>query len=159
MKIDIVEDFKVPGTNIILEKGDVINVVKESISVANIKRGEIRDEPVNYSPKGAYKLLQLTDADLVGWFANKYNMAAGWSIWKPNDYDRAEFGQHVFRTYSEDTDSTSIIQFNIVAGTYAFLDQEAYLRDEIKFEKMTAYDRIIIEPTPTALEEFDIAFR
>lgn len=136
------------------------NVLSESIPAENIKRGRIRDDGKYTSVEsGAFSNYGLDSNDIVGWFANKYNMAEGWSIYKASDSDKKEFGQHVFRTYSGHTESTSIIQFNIVAGTYAFLDNDDYLEGNIRFQKMTGYDRLLIDNTPVALEEFDIAFR
>lgn len=93
--------------------------------------------------------------DMVGWFANKYNQL-GWHLFKASDLDKREFGTDVFRAYSEFTNTTNIIKFNLLTGKYAFVDDEAYEQDILKFEPMVSYDRLIIYPIPLAFQEFNI---
>ncbi len=137
-----------------IESGDVLNESAPT-PIEHLQRVTTRPERV-YPSNKAYKSYGLRPDDLVGWFANKYNRALGWHIYKASDFDKREFGNDIFRTYSEQTDSTSIIKFNLLAGTYAFIDNEAYEDGRIIFDKMTKYDRVLIEPTQTAYDEFNV---
>lgn len=155
--IDIKEDIRIPGTDIILEAGDKIKIIEsQSIPQNSIVRGEVRDTVSNMDYSKAKREYGIDPNDLVGWFANKYNRAFGWGIFKASDSDKREFGNDVFRSYSEKSNSTNIIKFNLSTGTYAFVDSEAYERDIIKFDSMSKYDRIVIEPTEKAFREFNI---
>ena len=128
------------------------------IPAENIVRGSVRGEPTNnYSGlQKAYKNYGLKHDDCIAWFANKYNKALGWIIYKASDFDKREFGKDIFRTYSEQTNTVSIIKLNIFTGTYAFIDNEAYVEGDIIFDRMSKYDRIVIEPTQVAYDEFNI---
>lgn len=122
----------------------------------NIKRGEVRgDGRSGDVPSGALKA-GLKASDLIGWFANKYNLAAGWTVYAPTAEEKAEFGANARRVYSERTGSMSVVKFNLAKGTVAFLDNKAYEDGTVKYDRGTAYDRIIIENTPKAFKAFGI---
>jgi hypothetical protein len=165
--ITIKDEVKIPQKNkdIILEKGDKIKVLKErgynpdtAIPQESLQRASVRDDlsRPNSSHTQAFKSYNLSFEDYVGWFANSYNMAFGWYIYLPSDFDRREFGEDVFRLYSEKTDTSNIVKFNLLAGTYAFIDSEAYEQDIVRFEKMTKYNRLFIEPKQEAFYAFNI---
>lgn len=166
MKIKVTEEVRVAQDkhDIMLEKGDVIQILSakkpltEAVNPDKIRRGWIRDRPLDYEPDGARRLYNLKAPDLIGWFANKYNLASGWHLYKATDAEKREFGRDVVRSFSDWKKTTSIIRFNLTTGTYAFVDNEAYLNGDVRFDKMTAYDRIIIEPTDLAYAEFNIDF-
>lgn len=131
--------------------------LQEAISVMDIKRGSVRKKGQRASFDNEAKRYGLKQDDLIGWFANKYNYASGWAIFKASPHDKAEFGKDVFRTYSSKSDTTSIIKFNLKTGVYAFVDNDYYDQtDQVKFQKPSTYDRIIIEDTPKAFQEFGI---
>lgn len=142
---------------IILEKGDKIRVLESAIPQERLKRAFVRDEPLRVTDVRGISSHGYTMEDVLGWFVNSSNTAFGWYVLKASDEEKREFGTDVFRTYSEKTDSLNIVRFNILGGTYAFVDNEYYAEtDQVKFEKMTPYSRLIIEPKPLAFEEFNI---
>lgn len=123
-----------------------------------MKRAIVRDVPANYQPTvNKYLKSLLPTENIIGWFATKYNMATGWHIFTATEYDKAIFGSGVFRVYSEKTESSSIIKFNLKTGTYAFLNNEKYENENIiKFQRMSSYNRLFIEPTFKARKEFNV---
>jgi hypothetical protein len=157
--IIIQEEVKIPqeNRNIILENGDRIRILKEAIPQEDLVRASVRDKATNNSlPREAEVEYQLSSDDIIGWFANQYNMGDGWFILKASDFDKKEFGDNIFRTYTEKTNSTNIIKINILTGMYAFIDNQEYLNGVIKFQRMTKYNRLLIEPTQKAFREFNI---
>ncbi len=165
----ITEEVEIPqgDKKIILEKGDKIRILKDSkrtisegaIPQENLVRAWVTDEK-SYKQSmprlsQAPKHFGLDIRDMVGWFATKYNQL-GWHLFKASDFDKREFGTDVFRTYSEFTNTTNIIKFNLLTGKYAFVDDKAYEQDILKFEPMVSYDRLIIYPIPLAFQEFNI---
>ena len=168
-EIEVFESVKISQDDhdIILEKGDKIRILKDSkrtisegaIPQEDLVRAWVTDEK-SYKQSmprlsQAPKHFGLDIRDMVGWFANKYNQL-GWHLFKASDLDKREFGTDVFRTYSEFTNTTNIIKFNLLTGKYAFVDDKAYEQDILKFEPMVSYDRLIIYPTPLAFQEFNI---
>lgn len=110
-----------------------------------MKRATFRENSTKTYLEPEANKLGLKDESVVGWFANKYNMAFGWKLLKLTPEEQAEFGTTALRTYSCQTETTSIIKINPFTGTYAFLDNQAYLEGEVKFEKMEAYNRLIMD--------------
>ena len=95
----------------------------------------------------ATKLFNLRQEDVLGWFATKQNIAFGWCLINTTDAEKEEFGSDALRTYSYRTESTCIVKINPEKGTYAFIDNEAYTNGEIKFDKMTPYNRLVVDVT------------
>lgn len=145
---------KETGMKALLER---LEMTEGRIPQEDMKRAEVRSGKgaTTYFDSGASKY-GLSPSDLVGWFANKYNMASGWSIFVASPEDKSEFGSDVFRTYTDKTHSTSIIKFNLKKGTYAFLDNKAYEEGDIKFEKMSPYSRLLIDNVGKAYNAFGI---
>ena len=110
-----------------------------------LKRATLRDNNAKTYLEPEADLLGLRQEDVVGWLANKYNMAFGWVLLNTTTVEKSEFGQDALRTYNCRTNTTSIIKVNPLTGTYAFLDNEAYLDGEIKYEKMEAYNRLVMD--------------
>ncbi len=99
----------------------------------------------SYLEPEATSLYGLKDENVVGWFANKYNMAGGWVILDTTEEEKREFGAFAFRTYNYHSETTCIIKINPYKGTYAFIDNKAYEEGEIRYEKMEAYNRLIMD--------------
>jgi hypothetical protein len=158
--IEIQEEVKISqeDKDIILEKGDRIKVLKEAIPQEKLVRATVWDSPSRNSiPSKGVREYGLRQDDIIGWFATSHNPAGGWLILKASDFDKREFGTEVFRTYSDWTNSTNIIKFNLLTGMYAFVDSQFYSdTDSIRFEKLSKYNRLFIEPTQMAYEEFNI---
>ena len=146
------------GKKIILEKGDKIRILSEAIPQEKLVRAIVRDEVSrNYIPNEGKKEYGFKDEDIIGWFATSQNPAGGWLILKASDYDKREFGTEVFRSYSTWTNSTNIVKFNLLTGMFAFVDAQYYSDTaSVRFERMTKYSRLFIEPIQTAFEEFNI---
>lgn len=159
-EIKIREDVRIPQKDhdLILEKGDMIRIFSEAIPQEKLVRATVWDEVSrNYIPNEGKKEYGFKDVDIVGWFATSHNPASGWLILKANDFDKREFGTEVFRSYSEWTNSTNIVRFNLLTGMFAFVNAQYYSdTDSVRFERMTKYNRLFIEPTQTAFEEFNI---
>ena len=105
----------------------------------------------------------------IGWFSNKYN-PAGWSIVPLTNIERLWLSnmsnsnlkpdeiENVFRTIS-DNGRTSLIKFDLVKGTYAFLDNQI-LEDENKivFERKERFYSFKVElNNDLAKSEFGVA--
>jgi hypothetical protein len=100
----------------------------------------------------------------IGWFSNKYN-AAGWLV---TDLDNGEIDWLASEgiSYNEiatikrtitDGGRTSLCKFDLVKGTYAFLDNEVLNETgEIKFDRKTYFRRFKVENSQLALETFGI---
>lgn len=158
--VKIQEEVRINQGNqeVILEKGDKIRILSEAIPQEKLVRATVWDEVSrNHIPNEGKKEYGFKDEDIIGWFATSHNPASGWLILKANDFDKREFGTEVFRSYSEWTNSTNIVRFNLLTGMFAFVDAQYYSdTDSVRFERMTKYNRLFIEPTQTAFEEFNI---
>lgn len=107
------------------------------------KRSTVRtSEKAHLEPEAAE--FGLKKENVIGWFATKYNMAFGWALLRLTENEQAEFGPTAIRTYSSQTNTCNIVKINPVTGTYAFLDNEAYLEGQVKFDRMESYNRIVI---------------
>jgi hypothetical protein len=129
----------------------------EAIPQDNMKRAEVRayGSP-SYMDSGA-TTFGLKQSDVIGWFSNKHNEAAGWTIFAPSSDDVSEFGPDAKRTYSYAPKTTNIVKFDLKKGTYAFLDNDAYENDGIvKYQKMSPYRKLMIEQTSKAFKAFGI---
>ena len=89
-------------------------------------------------------------AEIVGWFANKYNQAHGWVIAELDDQDRAWFASegestdHVYRLYGQH--GTTLAKFRVNTGTVSFFDNKEYEKtDRIHWDRFSAYDRLFID--------------
>lgn len=111
-----------------------------------MKRATLRtDGKRTYLEPEATKLYGLKNEDVIGWFANKHNPASGWVLLATTPEEKKEFGENALRSYSYRTESTCIVKVNPTTGTYAFLDNQAYLAGEVRFDKMEAYNRLILD--------------
>lgn len=129
----------------------------EAISFGDMKRGEVRPGGKSGTHEPGASKYGLKENDLVGWFANKYNMANGWSLYVPNSHDKKEFGHDCFRTYTSGTDSMSVVKINAAKGTVAFIDDKAYADEgKVKFQGASVYNRLMVENTPKAFKAFGI---
>lgn len=108
-----------------------------------------------YFPIEATKDYSLDARDIVGWFSNSSNVF-GWLLLKASDFDKQEFGDNIFRTYSDSTNTTNIIKLNIKTGTYAFVNSKSYENGTVKFDKMSKYRSLVIDNSSVAFEEFNI---
>ena len=108
-----------------------------------------------YFPIEATKDYSLDARDIVGWFSNSSNVF-GWLLLKASDFDKQEFGDNVFRTYSDSTNTTNIIKLNIKTGTYAFVDSRSYENGTVKFDRMSKYRSLVIDNSDVAFNEFNI---
>jgi len=110
---------------------------------------EIRDEGRTTQVESGGIKFGCTDKNVIGWFSNKYNQAFGWTLHTLTLDEKKEFDINnkyvTYRTYSEKTDTTSIAQFDIQKGKYAFLDNEKYENGILKFERMTKYKTLIFD--------------
>lgn len=136
--------------------GGMVRLLSESIPQEKIKRGSVRGKGEEGDFESGAAKSGLKVKDLIGWFANKHNMAVGWSIFETTPEEKGEFGDDAKRTYSIRTRSMSIAKFNLIKGTYSFLDNKAYKEGIIKYEKPSPYNRIRIENTPRAMKAFRI---
>lgn len=135
---------------------EAVGFLGESISQEKIKRGGVRGKGEERDFESGAARYGLEAKDLIGWFASKHNMAFGWSIFETTPEEKAEFGDDAKRTYSGRTRSMSIAKFNLVKGTYAFLDNKAYEDGVVKYQRPSPYNRIRIENTPRAARAFKI---
>lgn len=108
-----------------------------------------------YFPIEATKDYSLDARDIIGWFCNSSNVF-GWLLLKASDFDKQEFGNDVFRTYSCETNTTNIIRLNIKTGTYAFIKSKSYEEGIVEFDKMSKYRNLTIDNSSVAFEEFNI---
>jgi len=106
-------------------------------------------------PIEATKDYSLDARDIVGWFSNSSN-AFGWLLLKASDFDKQEFGDDVFRTYSDNTNTTNIIKLNIKTGTYAFIKSKSYEDGTVEFDRMSKYRSLTIDNSDVAFTEFNI---
>lgn len=106
-------------------------------------------------PIEATKDYSLDARDIVGWFSNSSNVF-GWLLLKASDFDKQEFGDNVFRTYSDSTNTTNIIKLNIKTGTYAFVDSKSYENGIVEFDRMSKYRNLVIDNSDVAFDEFNI---
>lgn len=89
-------------------------------------------------------------ADIVGWFANKYNMSHGWVVAELDHYDKlwfervGESTEHVYRVYGQH--GTTLVKFRVKTGTVSFFDNRAYeSTDLIAWERFFPYHRLFID--------------
>jgi len=122
----------------------------------NIKRGSVRPQDRNSFDTAGMIAVGLDSEDSIAWLSNKHNEAYGWTILKASDEIKKEFGQDVYRSYNEHRKTANIVKINLEKGTFAFLNNEAYEEGIIKFEKMTPYKQILIDPVDKAFDEFNI---
>lgn len=106
-------------------------------------------------PIEATKDYSLDARDIIGWFCNSSNVF-GWLLLKASDFDKQEFGNDVFRTYSSGTNTTNIIKLNIKTGTYAFIKSKSYEDGVVEFDRMSKYRNLTIDNSSVAFEEFNI---
>lgn len=119
-------------------------------------RATVSDSKGGYRfPIEATKDYSLDARDIVGWFSNSSNVF-GWLLLKASDFDKQEFGDNVFRTYSDSTNTTNIVKLNIKTGTYAFVDSKSYENGTVKFDRMSKYRNLVIDNSSVAFEEFNI---
>ncbi len=88
----------------------------------------------------------------IGWFANKYNSAAGWTINELSAYDKDWIESqgfstaNVYRTVNCASGTESITRFNFETGTYAFMDSGHLTEtDKIKFDRAVRYNRAFLD--------------
>jgi hypothetical protein len=91
------------------------------------------------------------ELEKLGWFANKYNRAEGWVIYKLHPQDIKWLKDEgiknlngIVRTATRN--GTSIAKFDAKKGTYAFMDNEHLDNtDEARFEKMSPYSQLFVD--------------
>lgn len=106
----------------------------------SLKRVELRnDNRTTYVKNNAFKL-----GKTIGWFSNKYN-SNGWSLHELTNVEKIEFGYNAIRSYSDKTDTTCIVKFNLNAGTYAFINNQEYINNNIVFGKFSSYRKLVID--------------
>jgi len=95
---------------------------------------------------------QKAKLETIGWFANKYNFAHGWTINKLSDYDKEWIASQgfdtigIYRTVNCHSGTESIARFNFETGTYAFMDSSHLTQtDEIKFDRAVKYNRAFLD--------------
>jgi len=137
------------------------SLAEGSIPQNKMKRASVRKDGRNHvgsEQNKAKKEFNLDPNDIVGWLANKHNLADGWFLYELTPSEKNEFGSKgVYRSYSGNTNSTGIVKVNIEKGTHAWVDNKHYEEtDKVKFEKSTAYDRILIEPTDKGYKAFNV---
>lgn len=161
--IEVSAEVKLRQDNhdLILEKGDRIKILslkrkQEAIPQENLKRAFVRDHEMTSDNTRLIKPYGFRNEDIIGWFATTHNIASGWLILRSSNEDKREFGEQAFRSISAHHGTMSIIKINLRTGTYAFLDNKAYEEGQVVFQRLAAYDRLIIEPTNIAFEEFNI---
>jgi len=93
--------------------------------------------------------------NIIGWFSNKFNPAFGWSVHPLTAFDIAWFESQnvstkgVLRIASEK--GLSIAKFNFDKHQVAFFDNTHYVAtDEIKFERLSAFEKFIFDDERTA---------
>lgn len=105
----------------------------------------------------------------IGWFSNKYN-AAGWLVtnldsgeisWLASEGISSDEISTIKRTVTDvgmyDEKRTSLCKFDLVKGTYAFLDNEVLNETgNIKFESKTYFRMFKVENSNLALQTFGI---
>lgn len=131
-----------------------------SSELDGLKRAWVRDNTnrgtdiSGYSPKFHYSIKPL-QKDVIGWFSNKYN-SFGWVVCRPDSVDKRLLGglvKNTFRVFTEK--GTSLVNFNLEKGTYAFLDNAYYEdTDKIRFEKKTAYTKFVIDDLDLLKQSF-----
>ena len=88
--------------------------------------------------------------NVIGWFATKNNMAFGWTLIKPDKNDIAYIKKNgmnpkdIFRSVG--FHGTNFVKINLKTGTYAFADNQYELEtDKLKFDKMSKYNRLVVD--------------
>ena len=131
--------------------------LSEAIAQSQIKRGEVYRKDTNLHLGSGASEHGLNRSNLIGWFANKYNMADGWTIFDTTSSEKREFGRDALRTYDDNKKSVNIAKFNLKKGTYAFLDSKAYEEGEIRYERPSVYNRVRVVDSPRALKAFGVS--
>ena len=132
-------------------------LAESQIPQEEIKRGEVREKDRDTMPEPNAKAeFGLKPDDIIGWFATKANMAAGYTIYQATAHDKKEFGKDVFRIYNISKDIAGIVKFNLKKGTMKFIDAKAYEEGNVKFLSAMPYDRIRIDNHMKAFKAFNI---
>lgn len=104
----------------------------------------------------------------IGWFSNKYN-SAGWSVvplsnverlWLSNNNVKTDDIENVFRAVSEKGGiiTTSLVKFDLVKGTYSFLDNQILENEnKIVFERKERFRSFKVENSDFAKSEFGVS--
>ena len=130
--------------------------MNNKITQEEMVRATISESKGGYHfPIEATRDYSLDARDIVGWFCNSSNIL-GWLLLKASDFDKQEFGNDVFRTYSCRTNTTNIIKLNIKTGTYAFIKSKSYEDGVVEFDRMSKYRSLTIDNSSAAFEEFNI---
>ena len=123
---------------------------KEIVALFNSIQENMMSKSVEIRSDGA--TTTSNHKNTIGWFANRYNRAAGWIVTEltSSDTDWLESKNvknisTIKRTYS-DKGNTSLVRFNLKTGTYAFVDNK-YLEDHdiVKFERMSKFSIFMLD--------------
>ena len=90
------------------------------------------------------KHIKRFDVKPLGFMTTKNNMAAGYIIVELTRYEKEEFGNGVFRLFSEKTFTTTVAKINIKKGVVTFIDSDAYAVVELKWLSPMKYDKIMV---------------
>lgn len=123
-----------------------------------LKRAYVRDKGrtdiSGHKPNNHYAIKPQTK-DVVGWFYNKYN-SFGWVVCRLDAIDKRLLGSLTKNTFRVFTDKgTSLVNFNLEKGTYAFLDNAHYEEtDNVRFERKAPYSKFIIDTIDMIKKDF-----
>lgn len=101
------------------------------------------------------------EENIIGWFANKYNPAHGWTVAVLDEVDEQWMEDHglgnsiggrfdingIYRITSEK--GTSIAWFDFDKGWVRFFDNETYVNTDVpSFQRWSAFDRFFFDEYP-----------
>jgi len=139
-----------------IKASDILCKFDEAIPYESLKRIEIRVEGRSTHVDAKVRKLGIDSHRVIGWFATKYNKAAGYVIFEPTQYEKEEFGKDCFRIYNANHDIGGIVTFNLKKGTVKFIDDEAYVEGEIKFLSAMPYSRLFIDNNSRSIKAFNV---
>lgn len=85
----------------------------------------------------------------IGWYSNKFNLAAGWGVFVLDSSDQKWLRdkkvkvKNLFRVSTDQT--TSIVRLNMQKGTVAWMDNEYLMdTDKVRFKKASAFKQFVV---------------
>lgn len=97
----------------------------------------------------------------IAWFSNKYNRAAGWSVFALDSSDlkwfkdQGESTKNVFRVATDR--GTTLVKINLTTARMLWFDNDTYINtDKISWEKQwVSWEHFIIDRTTYAFAAFN----
>ena len=150
---DYIHDLEIDKQGVTIDpkgiEGDIPQKTLKNVYVRGVNHSNTIPDAKMYSE---YKFNQ---ANVVGWFATKANIAEGYVITIPDSEDKKEFGKEVFRIYW--SKGTTIVKFDLKKGKVYFLDNNYYEENnKVKWQSPISYQRFFVDNNKDSFKAFKI---